>query len=90
MVKVIISHEVKNFSDWKKVFDSDESNRVQKGVKITGVYTAVDNANHVTVTSEFPSAEAVKGFMQNSDLKSTMEKAGVVSMPDVRVLNKVQ
>jgi len=27
MVTVIISHECKNYSDWKKVFDADEVNR---------------------------------------------------------------
>lgn len=43
MVTVILTHEVKNFSEWKKAFDGDDSNRQQVGVKINGVYNSVDN-----------------------------------------------
>ena len=43
MVSVIVSHECKNYSDWRKVFDADEVNRLKAGFKITGVYHSVDN-----------------------------------------------
>lgn len=90
MVKVILSHEVKDFSTWKKGFDEGEALRTNAGVKTHGVYTAVDNGNHVTVITEFPSAEAVNGFLANPQLAADMEKAGVVGKPDVKILNKVQ
>lgn len=89
MIKVILSHEVKDFSTWKKGFDSGEPLRTEAGVTTVGVYTSVTNPNHVTVTTEFPSYEAVKGFFSNPALKSDMEKAGVISEPEVKILNKV-
>jgi len=89
MVKVIISHEVKNFTDWKKGFDKDETNRVRAGVKITGVYSSVSNPNYVTVISEFPSAEAANGFMKNPELKENMNASGVISVPTVQILTPV-
>lgn len=89
MVKVILSHEVTDFATWKTGFDSGEGMRAAAGVVTTGVYTAVDNANHVTVTTEFPSVEAVQGFLSNPNLKADMEAAGVVGEPEVKVLNKV-
>ena len=88
MVTVIISHECKNYSDWKKAFDADEVNRLKVGFKIAGVYHSVDNANKITIIGEAPSVEAINGFMTNPALKAAMEKGGVIGMPDVKILNK--
>ena len=88
MVTVVISHEVKNFSDWKKVFDADQVNRSKAGFKDTGLYRAVDNPNKVTIIGEAPSIEAFNGFMTNPALKEAMEKGGVIGMPEVKTLNK--
>jgi hypothetical protein len=89
MVTVIISHECKNYSDWRKVFDADEVNRSKAGFKSTGVYHAVNNANKITIIGEAPSVEAINGFMANPELKVTMEKGGVMGIPDVKILNKI-
>jgi hypothetical protein len=90
MVNVILTHEVRDFAEWKKGFDAGEPMRAQAGVKTTGMYTALDNPNKVTVTTEFPSAEAVQGFLANPQLKADMEQAGVVGAPELHILNKVQ
>jgi hypothetical protein len=89
MVTVIISHECKNYSDWRKVFDADEVNRSKAGFKSTGVYRSVDNANMITITGEAPSVETIKGFMANPELKIAMEKGGVISIPEVKILSKI-
>jgi hypothetical protein len=89
MVTVIISHECKNYSVWKKVFDADEVNRSKAGFKSTGVYRSVDNANKITIIGEAPSVEAINGFMANPELKAAMERGGVIGMPDVKILNKI-
>jgi hypothetical protein len=88
MVTVVISHECKNYSDWRKVFDEDEVNRSKAGFKSTGVFRAVDNANKITIIGEAPSVEAIQGFMANPTLKAAMEKGGVIGMPDVKILSK--
>ena len=87
MVTAILTHEVKNYSDWKKGFDEGEPMRQQAGIKTKGVYSSVDNANHVTIIAEFPSAEVVQGFLSNPDLKAAMEKAGVIGKPEMKILN---
>jgi hypothetical protein len=88
MVNVILTHEVKSFSDWKKGFDEGEPMRAQAGVKTSGVYASVDNPNLVTVIAEFPSVEVVNGFMNNPELQAGMEKAGVIGKPEVKILKK--
>ena len=88
MVTTILTHEVKNFTDWKKGFDADSTNRTNMGVTITGVYQSVENPNMVTVISEVPSVEAIRGFLSNPELKTTMENAGVIGSPEVKILSR--
>ncbi len=88
MVTVIVQHEVKDFAQWKPVFDADESNRAKEGVKKMGVYTSVKNPNDVTMIFEAPSAEVINTYMSDSRLQEKMNTAGVISAPIISVLNK--
>jgi len=89
MITLILTHEVKNFSDWKPFFDSDEPTRTGAGFKLSGLYQGLDNPNKVTIIFEVPGIEVVNGFLSNPNLKETMEKAGVISEPSILLLHKV-
>jgi len=89
MVTVVISHECKNYSVWRKIFDADEVNRSKAGFKSTGVYHSFDNANKITILGEAPSVDAIQGFLSNPALKEAMEKGGVIGIPEVKILSKV-
>ena len=88
MKTVVVTHEVRNYSEWRKVYDADEVNRSKAGFKTTGEYRSVDNPNLITIIGEVPSEEAIRNFMSNPELKAAMEKGGVISQPDVKILNK--
>lgn len=89
MITVILSHEVKDYSVWKKEFDIEAPNRSKMSVSVSGVYQAVDNQNQVTVITEVPSMEAFNAFLATPDLKAAMEKGGVIGKPEVKLLSKV-
>ena len=89
MVTTILSHEVKNLSEWKKGFDAGEPLRQRAGIKVNGVYSSVDNSNHITIIVESHSEEAVHGFLTNPKLKAAMQAAGVISEPETKILRKV-
>lgn len=85
-VMVIVTHAVKDYAVWRKGFDADEGNRQKAGFKVSGVYADVTNPNLVSIVGEFPSAAAANAFITNPKLKEIMDKAGVVSKPEVKVL----
>lgn len=85
-VVAIVTHEVKEYTTWRKGFDADETNRKDAGFKVLGVYADVKDPNKVTVIGEFPNAAAAEAFTTSPKLKETMEKAGVVGKPDIKVL----
>jgi hypothetical protein len=88
MKTVIITHEVKNYSNWRKVYDADEVNRSKAGINLTGVYQSVNNPNLITLVGEAPSVEVLTTFMSSPKLKAAMEEGGVIGMPDAKILNK--
>jgi quinol monooxygenase YgiN len=88
MVTVILTHEVKNFSEWKVGYDADEANRQQAGIKMSGLYRSIDNPNVVTVIGEASDLEALNGFISSPELKAKMESLGVISAPEIKILNK--
>jgi quinol monooxygenase YgiN len=87
-VTVIVTHEVKEYSAWRKVFDADEPNRVKGGFKVSGVYRDAKSPNVVSIIGEFPSAAAVDAFVSSPKLKEAMEQGGVLGQPEVKVLTK--
>ncbi len=89
MVTFTITHEVRDFAEWKKRFDADEPNRANAGVKLVSLYTAIENSNLVTAIFDAPSADVVNGMLSSPELKETMKNAGVISAPDVKIMNRV-
>jgi hypothetical protein len=89
MVTVIVQHEVKNFVEWKPVFDGDEINRAKAGIKQLGLYTSIKDANDVTMIFEVSDAGIIDAYMSAPRLMEVMKSGGVISTPVVSVLNKV-
>jgi len=85
-VTVIISHRVREYYSWKRVYDSDERNRKNAGFKVWGVYLDPRDPGMVTIIGTFPSSAAAESFMSSSTLKEAMAKAGVISKPEMKVL----
>jgi quinol monooxygenase YgiN len=85
-VTVIVTHEVKEYTSWRKVYDADEPNRKLMGFKVWGVYRDAKSPNWVSIIGTFPNAGAVDAFMASPKLKEAMDNAGVLGKPDVKVL----
>ena len=83
MTILIVRHTVADYKAWRKLYDSAEVKKVQKGHGVTAdaVYQAADNPNDVTVTHEFASAAKAKAFIALPELKQAMQKAGVQGAP---------
>lgn len=86
MVTIIGQHEVANFAEWKKSFDADEPNRSKAGLKTVGVFASLKNPNDVTFIFEAPGSEGMEAMMKDPAFQEKMKNAGVLCVPDVKVL----
>ena len=86
MATIIGQHEVANFAEWKKAFDADEQNRSNAGLKTVGVYTSLKKPNNVTFIFEAPGSEGIEAMLADPKFGEKMKNAGVLCVPDVKVL----
>ena len=82
---VTISHEVKDFSIWKKGYDSDKPNRDKAGFVELALARDASNPNVVLIVFQAPSVAAAQQFGSSPALKEAMMAAGVVGKPDIKV-----
>ena len=88
MASILIQHKVKDFAEWKKVFDSSADMRTSGGEISAQVYRDASDPNMLTVINTWNSMANAQKFAQSPDLKAAMEKAGVVGAPAVYFLNE--
>jgi hypothetical protein len=83
---VLISHEVKDFADWKVGFDGHNSVREANGVRVIDVLVDAKNPNMVTALFEASDLDKLNAMFSSPDLKEAMEKGGVISAPEIKIL----
>ena len=86
MATIILSHEVKDYASWKPIYDADASRRQSAGFKELAVGTQSDKPNNVIMIWE-GNPDAVNQMLQDPELKEKMESAGVISKPEVTIIN---
>lgn len=86
-VIMIVSIEVKNFTEWKKMFDTGAPVREKAGIKVLSICSLVDNENQVIVIEEAESAKAANDFLA---LLKSKQKDGDMSKLDVKIYDKAE
>lgn len=86
MSTIILSHEVKDFASWKPHYDADSARRKNAGIKELAVGTQSDNPNKVIMIWE-GDPQVLDQMLKDPELKEKMEAAGVISTPEVTIIN---
>jgi hypothetical protein len=84
---MLIRHKVRNFSEWKRGYDAHLPKRIEAGLTEKYLLRGADDPNEVILLFEAKDINRVKAFAESADLKDAMQKAGVVSKPDIYTLN---
>ena len=88
MVYLSVRHTVADYAKWRVGFDAHASARRAAGATGTQhVYRDHENPNAILITMEWDSAEKARKFAQDPALKEVMDKAGVISAPEVHFLD---
>ena len=86
--KLILSHRVKDYNQWRPGFDSDEERRRQMGFNIEGVYRSLNDENNVTIIGTVEDVNVMTQMMDNPEMQRIMEEAGVISKPEVMLMRE--
>jgi heme-degrading monooxygenase HmoA len=90
MPHMMVHHKVSDFTKWKPFFDGHESTRKAAGSKGATVFQNIADPTDVFILFAWDSAENARTFGASEDLKKVMERAGVIGIPHIHLLNEVQ
>ncbi len=89
MASMLVQHQVKDFSEWKNVYDSVADLRTSNGELSDQIFRDASDPNKLTVIFQWDSLANAQKYAQSPELKAAMEKAGVDGPPKIDFLNEV-
>ena len=87
MAHLLVIHTVEDFDRWKVAFDGHDGVRRASGGGDYQLLRNAQNANEVVVLFAWDSVANAQKFASSDDLRATMQKAGVVGMPNLYFLD---
>jgi len=89
MASMLVQHQVKDFAEWKKVYDSVADLRTSNGELSDKIYRDANDPNKLTIVFKWDSLANAQKYANSPELKEAMQKAGVEGPPNIYFLNEV-
>jgi len=83
---ITVSHTVRDYSAWRIKFDENENARQLKGIRTVDTLVDADDEHRVTVLLEVSDLPLFKEFINSRGLRELMDRAGVMSKPEVNIM----
>ncbi len=80
-----VSHPVKDYAQWKRVFDEDEKIRTDAGLELRAISTSADDPSMVHIMFATNDVDRAKDLIHSNDLKKRMAEGGVIGEPTLTV-----
>ena len=90
MAILLVKHNIKDYSTWRKVYDEHKTFRTKSGMLSEKVYRSTTDPTEIVLLFRWYNIMNAKMFSQSEDLKKTMEKAGVISKPEMHYLEEAE
>jgi hypothetical protein len=81
---LLVRHKVREFREWKRVFDAHKDAQRHAGLRIEKVMRNIYEPNEVFF--EVMDLAKARGFVQSKEVPKAQEEAGVVDKPDIYFL----
>jgi quinol monooxygenase YgiN len=88
MTSMIVTHKVKDYSIFKKTFDSVIDLRKSNGELSDRIYRDASDPNEITLIFKWNSLANAQKYAHSPELKAAMDKAGVVGLPEIHFLTE--
>jgi len=79
-----IHFKVKDFNAWQTSYNGNEKNRTSAGITKSKVFRSSDDPNDVLLLQDVADVSKARTWYGSSEMKSLMEKSGVVGSPSIR------
>jgi heme-degrading monooxygenase HmoA len=88
MAQLYVHHKVADYAKWRVVYDEMDALRRQFGQTGSQVFRTAADPNEIVILTAWPSIENARQYAMSPDLKDAMQRAGVISQPEVLFLEE--
>ncbi len=89
LASMVITHDVKDYAQWKTAYDAFAKTRKEKGIVGDAVNQVLGKPNSVVVYHQARDFKTLRALLNSAELKGAMERAGVTSAPDVQFVQSL-
>ncbi len=89
MTTLSIHLKIAEYPKWRAAFDAMDPARRQFGQTSYSVFRSASDPLELTVHTQWPSLEQARAYAISPDLKNAMQKAGIISQPEVAFLESL-
>ncbi|MGO8841449.1 MAG: hypothetical protein ACLQF1_10045 [Methyloceanibacter sp.] len=90
MGMMIVRHKVRDYGQWRPIFDGHVEMQRAAGLTNPRVYhSAVNDKSEIVVVFDTKDTKMAKDFAASANLKETMVKAGVLETPTIYLLESI-
>ncbi|HUC16248.1 MAG TPA: hypothetical protein VMA37_00995 [Acetobacteraceae bacterium] len=86
MALMIIHHRVRDYVTWRPFYDAHEGARAAATITNGKVFRGADDPNDILILFEIVDPAKAQAFGTSEDLKSTMNRAGVIGAPAIHMI----
>ncbi len=90
MAKLFVHHKVEDYPRWRQIYDSADSVRRQYGMTGDQVFHTAANPNEIVIIITWGNADQARAYGQSSEIKQAMKDGGVISQPEVLILEELE
>lgn len=90
MPYLFVRHKTEDYARWKSTFDDFSPIRKAAGEKSYQICHVAGDPNDVVVLNEWDSVDNLQKFLQSSELKEGMQRAGVSERPEIYILEPIE
>jgi len=83
---LLVRHKVKEFHEWKRVFDTHKEAQRNAGLRIEKVMRNLYEPNEVFLFFEVTDLAKARGFVNSPAVPNAQAESGVVDKPDIYFL----
>ena len=82
--RVSIISQVKDYLTWKMLFDMEEKNRTNAGMKLLQLGTRLGDGNNIFMLLGIEDIDKARDMMEQPGLEAKMQQSGVIGQPVVK------
>jgi hypothetical protein len=86
MAYLLVRHKVKDFQEWKRIFDAHKRSQVESGLHIEKVMRNLYEPNEVFLFFEVTDLAKARAFVSGPEVPKAQEESGIVDKPDIYFL----